>query len=336
MTESASPESGALSVDQAIESLVAPAPEPEENDAPEAPVEAAEEQDEIEGADQPAEEPEDDAETVAEGDDDTEAEAVEPVEPPVYWSKEAKADFAKLPAELQAVVLAQEGPREEAAAKAKAEAAKAVEAAQKEVAGVQALATQLADFLPQAVKTFQQRWGEPDWAQVAQEHGAEQAFVLKAQYETEQKQLAQLAQAEQTAQQEAHKAFVQTEWKALSTLDPVLAPDPADPTKGADVRQKVVKHLIEVRGIPQEAVARISAAEMSIAHDAMQWRELKALEKAPKTPKPAPVAQQRAAARPAAAQAQASPQRTATQVANRFAQTRSVDDAVALLLARKA
>jgi len=335
MSESASPESGALSVDQAIEALASPAPEPEENDAPEAPVEAAEEQDETDGADQPAEEPEDDAETVAEGDDDTEAEAVEPVEPPVYWSKEAKADFAKLPAELQAVVLAQEGPREEAAAKAKAEAAKAVEAAQKEVAGVQALATQLADFLPQAVKTFQQRWGEPDWAQVAQEHGAEQAFVLKAQFETEQKQLAQLAQAEQTAQQEAHKAFVQTEWKALSTLDPVLAPDPADPTKGADVRQRVTKFLAE-KGIPSDAITRISAVEMSLAHDAMRWREAQAALKAPKPPKPAPVAQQRAAARPAAAQAQASPQRTATQVANRFAQTRSVDDAVALLLARKA
>jgi len=336
MSESASTESGPLSVDQAIAALM-PEPAPvEENNAPEAPEEAAEEPENPEVEASPTEEAEDGAETPAEEDDEAaQAEEPEKLDAPLYWKPEAKEAFAKLPAAVQAEILAQEGPREEAAAKAKAHAAAEVEKAQKELAGVQTLAQQLAEFLPQAVKTFQQRWGEPDWAQVAQEHGAEQAFVLKAQYDAEQKQLSQVAQAEQTARLEAHKAFVQTEWRQLAQIAPELAPDPADPTKGADKRQAVTKYL-QGAGIPEEAIAQISAREMMLARKAMLYDEAQALAKAPKTPKPVTAIAQKAAVRPAAAQAQPSAQRTAQAVANRFAQTRSVDDAVALLLARKA
>lgn len=335
MSESASSESGPLSVDQAIASLI-PEPAPvEEAQAPEAPAEAAAEPEEIDAGDQPAEDPDAEAETLADGEEEPETEAAAPLDAPLYWSQEAKAKFSELPPELQAVVLSQEGPREEATAKAKATAAAEVERANKELAGVQTLAQQLSEFLPQALKTFQQRWGEPDWAAVAQEHGAEQAFVLKAQFETEQKQLAQVVQAEQSAQTEARKAFLQTEWVALAEIAPELAPDRADPTKGADKRQATVKYLA-ANGIPPEAIAQISAREMSLARKAMLYDEAQAALKVTPKPKPAPAAGVRATVRPSAAQSQPSSQRAGQQAANRFAQTRSVDDAVALLMARKA
>jgi hypothetical protein len=328
MSEAATPASEPLSVEQAIANIT---PEPETETAPEAPEPAAEEPEEIDAGDQPADEPEAEPEEQAEGEEELPAEA-ETLDPPLYWSPEAKADFAKLPASLQAVVLAQEGPREQATAKAKAEASAQVQAAQKDREGITALAEQLAEFLPQAVTTFQKRWGEPDWAQVAAEQGAETAFVLKAQYETEQKELSQLAQANQKAQAEAHKAFVQTEWRQLAEIAPDLAPDLSDPTKGAEKRQEVTKYLSD-EGIPRESIAQISAREMNLARKAMLWDRAQAKLAAKPAPKPV-TAPARASVRPAASAAQSSPQGRVAQVANRYAQTRSVDDAVALLLAK--
>jgi hypothetical protein len=184
-------------------------------------------------------------------------------------------------------VLEQEGPREEAAAKAKADAAKQVEAATKELAGVRTLAEQLGAFLPEAIQTFQSRWGakEPNWVEVSEQYGAEETQKLKWRYDAEQKQLSELAQTTQTAQAEAHKAFVQTEWKALADLAPDLAPDATDPTKGAEKRQEVTKYLA-TNGIPQDAIAQISAREMLLAHKAMLWDRAQAALKAAPKPKP--------------------------------------------------
>lgn len=327
MSEQAT-ETGPLTREQAVEILTERAPEAQ---APEAPVEAAEEPEEIEGEASAPEEPEAEAGNLAEDEGEAE-EAPEPekLDAPLYWKPEAKSVFDAMTPEQQAVVLAQESPREEATAKAKAQAAAEVEKAQKEVAGVQALAAHLNEFLPQAIQTFNQRWGEPDWAAVAQEHGADQAFVLKVQYENEQKQLAQLQHASQTAQTEARKAFLQTEWKELE----VIAPELTDPAKGQALRSEVVDYL-KADGIPAEAVAQISAREMRIARKAMLWDRAQAALKAPKTPTPAALAAPRAPVRPVAAAAQpSSPQRDAQRIQNRFAQTGSREDAVALIVAK--
>lgn len=334
MSEAPTPETGALSVEQAIASL---APEPVEDTAAEAPVEAAAEPAEPEGETSTPDVAEDGAETPAEDTPEAEVEAVAvaPVNPPRYWSQDAKAEFAKLPPDLQAVVLAQEGPREEATAKVKAEAAEQIAAASKEIESVKTLAEQLQSFLPEVVQAHQRRWGaqEPDWTAVTEQYGAEEAFKFKTQFDKEQKDIAQLADATRKAQTEAHRAFVQAEWKALAEIAPDLAPDAADPTKGTDKRQAVVKYLA-ANGIPEGAIAQISAREMSMAHKAMLWDQAQAALKAAPRPKPAAPAAT-SPVRPAAAPAPSSTQRTAATVANRFAQTRSVDDAVAVLLARK-
>ena len=328
MSEASSTESGALSVDQAIAALM---PEPAEQEAPEA-VDTVAEPEEIEGEANAPEDTEGEAEAPADGDEtDAEPEAVAPVEPPKYWSQDAKAKFAELPPELQAVVLAQEGPREEAAAKAKAEAAQQTQAAQAEVAKVQQLADHLGSFLPQAIETFKSKWGDaPDWMAYATEYGAEAMIVAKVQHEQELALLQQTAQATERATEAAREAAVKVEFQKLAEI----APELADPVEGSKRRSEVTSFLVS-EGLAEDDIRNITAVEMALANDAMQWRKAQAALKARPTPKPNPAAAPRSPVRPAAA-APVPAQRTATQVANRFAQTRSVDDAVALLLARKA
>lgn len=314
--------SEALSVEAAVGLLAS-----EDVSEPEAPLEAAEDQ-EIEAAPSAEEPAEDDlgAET-----EETE-EAVAPLEAPRYWNHEAKAKFAALPPDLQAVVLEQEGPREAAAAKAKAEALEVRQSADREVQAVRQLAEQLATFLPQAVETFKSKWGDVDapgyWKAVREAHGEEAERDFRDQYEAEQRHLAKLAQANAQAEAEARRLFVREETEKLKDIAPALA----DPEKGPERRTEVASYLLS-QGIPKEALATISAAEMTISHKAMLWDRAQAAAKAkPKQP----AAPAKAPVRPGAAPAQSSQQRSVTQVANRFAQKPTVDNAVELLLARKA
>lgn len=315
--------SEALSVDEAVNTLA-----PTE----EAPLEAAQVQ-EIEGETSSPEEPEAEAETLADGDaeGDGTPEAETLLAPPLYWSPDAKAKFAALPPDLQAVVLEQEGPREAAAAKAKEEAKQARESAQKEVQGVRQLAEQLSTFLPQAIETFKSKWGDVDapgyWKAIRETYGEEAERDYRDQYEAEQKQLAKLDQTRRIAESEAHKVFLREEAEKLFEL----APDLMDPEKGTERRVEVGNYIVS-QGIPADVLPTISAVEMSIARKAMLWDRAQAAVKAkPKQP----AAPAKALVQPGPAVTQSSQNRTATQIANRFAQTRDVDDAVALLLARK-
>jgi len=269
------------------------------------------------------------------GDGDGEAEeldpaAVAPAEAPKYWSQEAKARFAQLPPELQAVVLQQEGPREAATAKAKADAQQVREKADKDIADAQKLATGLTEFLPQAIETFRSRWGdkEPDWVAYAQEHGADRMSVAKARFEQQRDLLTRTAQAAQEAGAVAHRAFLEQESVKLAEL----APDLADPKEGPARRRAVGQYLVD-SGIPQDALANISAAELTLAHKAMLWDQAQAKAKTP-TPKPAlgkPAAKP-ALTRGGAAAGPVDPKaRQAQKAKNRFAQTRSIADAAAYL-----
>lgn len=311
MTETVTPIDGALSVDQAIESLTAPI----EDDA--APAEAAEQQ-EIE-AEPTAEEPADEAEAL-EGEGETEeVEAVAPVEPPKYWAKEAKEAFANLPPELQAVVLAQEGPREEAAAKAKEQAAQETARARGDLAKVQQIVDGLSELVPKAIQTFKDRWEGVDWAETARVHGAEQTMIWQAEAAEQAEQIRQLNAAKADAEQTARVAFVQAEAEKLR----------GTPLETVEARQEVAKYLLEQSPGFRERIADADADDFLIAHKAMLWDRAQAQLKAkPPTKTVAPVKQ---AVRPAAGAA--SPNSNgASKAANRFAQTRSVDDAVALLM----
>jgi hypothetical protein len=329
MSEAPTPDAGPLSVDQAVAALM---PEPVEDAAPEAPVEAADEP-EIEAEASPAEETEGEAETPPEEEEaEAEPEAVAPAEPPKYWSQDAKAKFAELPPELQAVVLQQEGPREEAAAKVKAEAAAERQAAQAEVAKVTQLAEHLSGFLPQAIEAFQNRWGAaPDWKAYADQFGAEAMILAKVEHEEHLALLQQTAQATEAAQAQAREATIKAEFAILAEIDPELA----DPAKGQERRAEVTKYLM-ADGFAPEVLKDISAREMRLARKAMLWDQAQAALKARPTPKPAPAPAVRAPVRPAAAPAQSSSRSALQQAQSRFNLDPSPDNATALLLAQRA
>lgn len=323
------PETGALSFEQAVSMLdVAPeAPPEQEQDAPQsAPEASAEAVENTEGETSTPEEAEAGAETpdeAGEAEDATE-EPVEALEAPRYWSQEAKAKFAELPPELQAVVLSQEGPREEAAAKAKQEASEVRQKAEQEIAQVGRFAEALTQRIPQWQAAFRSRWGEsPDWVAHAQAVGAEQATLDKLQYEQERELLAEAEKAQTLAQQQAHAAYIKGEEAKLQGTEL------ADKAK----RAEIASYLLETGKdeVTTERLGQISAFELTLAHKAMLWdRAQAALKQAPKPQQKVPA---KTPVKPAAAQP-SSQQRSATQVANRFAQTRSIDDAVALLLSQ--
>lgn len=305
MSETPTPDDGALTLDQAVEAL-APAADA-----------AVEDSDGAGDGLDPQEEglPSVDPEV-------SDAVALDPLEAPLYWSREAKARFAELPSDLQAVVLSQEGPREEAAAKAKAEAAD-------EVGRAAELAEALAERLPQWLAAFESRWGAspPDWMAIAQEHGAEAASVAKAQYDAERAQLVEAEQAREAADSHAHEHYVRSEFAKLQAVAPHLA----DPERGPAARAEISRYLV-ASGVDPGDLVNISAAELSLAHKALLWDRTRAAMTAGKTKPPAPA---RAPVRPAAGSAQSPHSRTAHGAQARFQAKPSLANAVDLLMSRQ-
>lgn len=326
---------GALSVDDAVSLMGGTFSEREDEQAAEAPAEAAVEADDEITSEVETTDPDDAGEADEPGDGEETEEpaeaAAELVEAPQWWSKEAKARFAQLPPELQAEVIAQEGKREEVTQKAKAEAKQAVEAAEQRVRQVEQLAQGLNEVLPRALQTFRDKWADVDWAAWA-EQDPEAAFKGKLQFEQEQADLQILARKQAEAEQVRQAEYLKAEFARLQEVAPDLygMDEPA-----VQRRQEVGKFLLEA-GIPPEAVQGISATELAIARDAMLWRRAQAeartaaaKPKQPQAPVKAPPAVKAAAAAPQ----RTSQQRRAEQLQGRLSRTGSIDDAVALLQA---
>lgn len=335
MTDQPTPQGdGPLSIDQAIGLLTQDnSPEPEI-----APEEAAPEPEEPQS--EPATTGDDAGEPEEAGDSDEpeaegEAEA-EPVDPPTWWDAEAKAKFAALDPELQAVVREQEAKREAIVAKAKQEAAEHRKQADSEVQGVRALADQLGEFVPQAVETFKSRWDDVDWQAWSQRIQSETdpetatrdlaAFnSARLAFEEQKAQVEQLQAAKRQADQVAHAAFMREQAEELTTIAPELAKSP-------ETLNAVGKYLVD-HGIPADQLATISAKEAVIAHKAWLYDQAQAKAKATVAP-PKPKAPPVRTVAPVASGQGVPANRQASVAKNRFAQTRSIDDAVALLVSR--
>jgi hypothetical protein len=163
----AAPAEGASTAATSVETVLAerkarratelqqPTSEPEAEAAPAEAAPAAE----TSAADQAGGEAEGGAETPAV---EAEAEGAEPaqpaVQPPQYWSKEAKAEFAKLPPELQAVVAEQEAGGERARSQAKQAAAEARKAAEREAGAYRESASRLGELIPQLERELAGKW----------------------------------------------------------------------------------------------------------------------------------------------------------------------------------
>lgn len=312
-------DAGPLSIDQAIAALTPPDEQPEA-----APVEAAPE--EIEAS--PEAETTDDAAETPSDDVEAEEEAAPAVDAPHFWAAEDKEAFAKLPPELQAVVLKHEEGRVAASNKAIQEAREAEKRATEAAKSAAEVSAKLNDVVAVAEQRFAAKWPEKiDWAATAEQYGVEEAQKLRWQYDADQEAIAAAKAAKQEAERAARQQFAQAEYERLKTVEPELV----DPKHGPERFQRLTKFLAE-RGIGTEMLADAGATELSLAYDAMRWREAQSKAKAQLTPKPVPAAKPVA---PAAAKPQQTPQkRAAEQAFNRFAQTKSVNDAVAAILAK--
>lgn len=264
-------------------------------------------------------------EEIAEEGDEAEEVEAEPVDAPDKWDAEDKAWFAEQPPEVQAKILEQEVKREAVLAKARTKASEeAKEAVKAEVDQVKAVAESLKTFLPKAVATFKQTWGEPDWLATMDALGAEETLRRQIQYRDELEQLQQLERANDQAQEVAYGQFLADEAVKLEKLAPELA---SDATK-----QKALVGFLSEQGATPEDLKYLPAWAAALAFDAYRYRNAKAAATAPRAvPKP-PV--KAAVIKPAAGQALNSNQRSLQQLQNRFSQTKSREDAVALIIAK--
>lgn len=314
-----------MSIDAAaafVDAMDAPAPVAAEP-KPEAPVVAAEPEQEI--VTEPVEA---EAETVAgDGEGEEQAEADVPaVEAPQWWDAEAKAHFAALTPEAQAVVKAQEDKREAVVQKVKTEAkAAALAEVKPEVERLRTLSAKLASSIPDEIAEFNAKhdYDPEDLQRYAREDPAGY-LALQAQIHAERTKLEQKIAVKAEADRAAQEAFVNEQAERLSQIAPDLAKDPTILTALGDYLPKT--------GIPAEALKDASAEELVILNKARLYDEMMA--KAAAKPVPAPVPKPQPAkiapqgnGRPASS----STQRAVQETRNRLAQTRSIDDAAELI-----
>lgn len=332
MTDDAQPDTGpasegVLDFDQAAAEIIAlDQDERSEDEAQDeqntAKAEAPEADDETEA--DPAEDSEADRDEATaaddESDDDTEADD-QPIQPPHSWGKEDAEWFATLPRQAQEKIVSRENERDRAVSQKLNEAAETRKAAEEASSKLAQYAQAFDQIAAQAQQRFADKWANTDWQKLASDNPADYVRA-KAEYEADQQTLQQTQQAQQAAEMQAHQQFLQREGERLKEIAPEL-------TKPEN-KQALGKYLTD-QGVPPESLKWASADELALAYKAMRYDQLHAQPAKPKPveKKPAPKAVKPAAeakTKPRKAQARDSAMK-------RLAQTGSVDDAVAAILA---
>lgn len=350
-----STDSAPLSMDQAVAALTS-TDEPQVSD--DAAADAADEvepdavepddeapADESEGDPTPdeADDPEEDPAIEGEEDDEPESDPELPViAAPKSWDAAERAEFAKLPRAAQEIVAAREVERDKAVSRAQSEASEARKLVETELAGVGEIKTRLDQAVTKAQTVFAGKWDGIDWLTFAREDQAAYT-IAKAEFDADQAELASIeaAQAEaarvqRDTEDREFQSYLQAEREKLTTE----APDLVDPVEGPARIAKVAKYLLS-KGVTSTQLENISAFELSLAYDGLRFREGKDALKKATSAKPATATKPALKAAPtktatpsAAAPARPSPQRSVEQARTRLDKSGSVDDAVALLLAR--
>lgn len=326
-------DTGPLTVEAATALLSAPRNDPPRLPKDEAPAEAAPEP---EATDEilPPPAGDDDASEAAEPGDDVETEeqaTVEAVDAPKWWDAEKKAIWATLSADQQAAVSDQEAKRETVVQKAKETAAAAKQQADHEFTQAQSVLTTLQQVVPVWAKQFEDQfagimWDE--WAARLPETGPEDtAEFLRTQaaYNTKRAQLAHAMQLAEQGRQQAHQAFLREEMAKLPALDADLG----HPEKGPALRKALGEYLVS-EGVHPSQLDQMDAVVMKIAHKAKKYDDAQiSLKAKPQTPP------QRPALAPTAQPSRSSQQRSVEQLNARLTRSGSVEDAMALLQARR-
>ncbi len=263
--------------------------------------------------------------------DDTGDTDDEPTATPPFWTAEDKAWFADQPSEVRARILSYEKNRDQATSRALRGFAEARKGAEAEAQQLASMHTGVGQALAQAqARHAASGWHGIDWVRWARENPG-QALQGKIQYEQEQGELQRLNAARQVAHDQAFKAYVSEEGRKLVHTAPELANDPAK-------RQEVGRWLLD-QGYGPQTLRGVGALDLAVAHKAMQWDRADAALKSGAQarnsdgrPNSAKIGGRTVRAT-AAAQAPSS-KRTAQEASSRFAQSRTKNDAIALLNAR--
>lgn len=310
-----------LSIEQAVSAL---ASQPE-------PADAAAETTEAEQQPTAEVEPEEvEASEPAEEADPPEEEAQEPeevIDAPLSWDAEAKALFEQLPVEARKVIAEREKARDNATQQALQRAAEERKRYEAEASGITSLKTTLDQTLARAEEVFKgEDWETIDWPRWI-ETDPQAAMAAKLRYDQQREDLQRLRAAQQAAEEAEHAVFLRNEQQKL----PQIAPELIDPQKGPELQAKVARFLIENNIAKPDDLRWMTAEQAALALDALRYRELKANAKSAPTKQPPA----RPPVKPVAAQ-QASPkQRKLSELDQRLSRTGSIEDAVALLRARK-
>lgn len=312
-----------LSVDQAVSLLVAPEQASEET-----------QQDEIQAPPTEAEDTGEEQDAPGDGekaDQEAEAEA-QALEPPPMWDAEDKAWFAEQSPEAQAKILKQEAKRESVTSKAKQEAAEARKAAEAEAKRIGELAQKAQDTFSKVEQTFRSRWESVDWVAYAQgvrdgQYDQAEYLLNKEQYEAEKRQIDEARQLAEKTWREQMAQRSEEQKARLSEMAPELTGE-----KSAANQQALIGYLKAQGATAQDfEIIDTNAFAATMAWKAHQYD--KAQEALKSRPKPAPIPQKGNVA-PVAAPTRTSQQRSVEQINARFQKSGSVDDGVALLLAK--
>lgn len=327
-----SQETGSLSINEAMNSLLATPPEEdkasdgrlgEEAEAETPTLEAEAETEEAEEV----EYVEDDEEGEYDTDEVEEEEEVE--QPDIYTVKVDGEEY-----EVTQDELLNGYQRQQAYTKRSQELAeqrKAFEAEAQQVAQMRdAYAQQLEQLSEQLQQVNDQ---EPDWNELAKQYSAEELFVYKAQLDKQKEQARQVeAEKQAIAQQQAQEQQAQMQQHLAKQREEMLdrIPQWRDEDVRTSEREQVIKYAQQSVGFsPQEIANASDARAIELLYKAWQWDNLQskkpaAKKKASKAPKMAKAGQPKTKAQVASRQRQKS--------LKRLNNERSVDAAVNYLM----
>lgn len=202
--------------------------------------------------------------------DETAEETEEPetvVDPPHFWSKEEKEQFAAWPPEVQEQVKAKADADERYLNQQKQEAAEAKKASASEAQALREIGKRVEAAALAAESRFADKWRGADpqwWARLASEQ-PDQYVVLKAQYDADQDATRQATAAREATERVAREEWVKEEGERLKTLAPELfGPE------GKKVGEELKSYLIE-SGAAEQDLSDLSAVAWQMALKAMKY-----------------------------------------------------------------
>lgn len=268
------------------------------------------------------------------------------IEPPRSWTKAEKERFATLPRETQEYIAQREQEREREIRRSQNEAAEARKAIDAERTQAEQARKQYERALPALLQALQeQEQGEfADIKTMADvERLAREDWPRYALWDAQQKKIAAVhAEIKSSQERQAHE--YRNQWAEYARKqDELLAdhiPELSDPAKAKQIAEGAVKVLKEI-GFSDQELAAAWNGEASVSlrdhrlqqliYDGVRYREAKANLSKP-TPKPVPQVQRPGAAEPRNAGAV----QTVQTLSKKLETSGKIEDAVALIQARRA